>query len=241
MHRALVHFHLGPMNLVVASVLFVFFSAVWLAILPYVCDIWRLFFSFGLGLLHLDVRLELVHWQGGFLKLGVPCLRVTPVLPGFQTWMWNCLITAAGFAVTYWLPKHLVPMIYLARGILLIHASACIYFVVWPTQFPHSPDSYMEGLMFSSIAIVTIVPLLFAFTYYIFDFGVWRKALLTALTMVYLVLFIPFQLLFQGLILQKTVLYMPVLYIIFAMPADVLIIVAFYAWGMTWKFREKKQ
>jgi hypothetical protein len=30
---------------------------------------------------------------------------------------------------------------------------------------------------------------------------------------------------------------MPVLYIVFGMPLDVLLIIAFYSWGMTWSFR----
>ena len=240
MHRALVHFRLGPINLAVAIVLFVFFSALWLMVLPYVLVFWRLLLAAGLHALHLDGHLDVVVWQGGFLKFAIPCLRVAPLLPGFQTWLWNSLITAGAFASTYFLPKHLVPMIYLSRAILLIHASACVYFAIWPAQFPHTPDSYLQSLMLSSIAIVTIVPLLFALTYYIFDFGVWRKAFLTALTMAYLTLFVPFQLLFQAALLHKTVLYMPLLYIVFAMPADVLIIVAFYAWGMTWRFREDR-
>jgi hypothetical protein len=41
----------------------------------------------------------------------------------------------------------------------------------------------------------------------------------------------------QALVLQKTVLFMPVLYIVFGMPVDVLLIIAFYSWGMTWSFR----
>ena len=241
MHRALVHFRLGPMNLLVASVLFVFFSALWLMILPYVCAVWQLLLARGLQALHLDARLELVVWQSGFVKIAVPCLRMTPLLPEFRTWFWNCLITVGALASTYFLPKHLVPIIYLSRAILLIHATGCVYFAIWPAQFPHTPDSYLQGLMLSSIAIITIVPLIFALTYYIFDFGLWRKAFLTALTMAYLTLFIPIQVLFQAVFLRKTVLYMPLLYIVFAMPADVLIIVALYAWGMTWRFRESQQ
>jgi len=38
-------------------------------------------------------------------------------------------------------------------------------------------------------------------------------------------------------VLQKTVLFMPVLYIVFGMPVEVLLIIAFYSWGMTWSFR----
>jgi len=64
-----------------------------------------------------------------------------------------------------------------------------------------------------------------------------RKAFLTAIAMTHLALFLPFQVLLQALFLQKTVLFMPVLYIIFGMPVNILIIVAFYSWGMTWSFR----
>jgi hypothetical protein len=81
------------------------------------------------------------------------------------------------------------------------------------------------------------LPFLFALTYYIFDFGLLKKAFLTALTMIYLALFLPFQVLLQALVLQKTVLFMPLLYIIFGMPVSVLLIIAFYSWGMTWQFR----
>jgi len=33
------------------------------------------------------------------------------------------------------------------------------------------------------------------------------------------------------------VLFMPVLYIVFGLPVDVLIILAFYSWGMSWPFK----
>jgi len=42
-------------------------------------------------------------------------------------------------------------------------------------------------------------------------------------------------------LLQKTVLFMPVLYIIFGMPLNILIIIAFYSWGMTWFFRSAQK
>ncbi len=118
-----------------------------------------------------------------------------------------------------------------------MHASALFYFALWPAGFPHAPDAYMEALVNSGIGLVTVVPLLLAVTYYIFDFGLWKKALLTVLTMSYLVLFLPFQFVLQALVLQTTLLFMPVLYIVFGMPVDVLLIIAFYSWGMTWSFR----
>jgi hypothetical protein len=39
--------------------------------------------------------------------------------------------------------------------------------------------------------------------------------------------------------LQKTVLFMPVLYIVFGMPLDTLIIIAFYSWGCAGRQRKR--
>ncbi len=94
--------------------------------------------------------------------------------------------------------------------------------------------------MASGLALISILPLLFGLTFFIFQFSMPQKVLLTLMTMGHLVLFIPLQILLQGLILQKTVLFMPVLYIVFGMPLDVLVIIAFYAWGMTWTFRAQE-
>ena len=95
----------------------------------------------------------------------------------------------------------------------------------------------MQGLVTAEIALISTVPLLFGLTYYIFDFGLLKKVFLTAITMAHLALFLPLQVLLQALVLQRTVLFMPILYIILGLPVNILIIIAFYSWGMTWFFR----
>jgi hypothetical protein len=99
----------------------------------------------------------------------------------------------------------------------------------------------MKGFVTSGVALISIVPLLFGLTYYIFPFGLMKKVFLTVLTMTHLALFLPLQVLLQALLLQKSVLFMPVLYIIFGMPVNILITVAFYSWGMTWFFKSAKR
>jgi hypothetical protein len=47
----------------------------------------------------------------------------------------------------------------------------------------------------------------------------------------HLTLFAPLQILLRAIVLQKLALSMPVLYIVFGLPVDVLIILAFYFWG----------
>jgi hypothetical protein len=238
MHRALTHFRLGPMNLLIAISLFVFFSSIWLVFLPKICLFWNWVLAFGLRVLPLQAELGLAqHHLTPFIRFNIPYLRMEPVLPSAQTWWLTCAATLALFAATFLLSGRLLPVMYLLRGTLLVPMTALMYFAVLPARFPHTPDSYMESLVTAGTALISTVPLLFGLTYYIFDFGLLKKAFLTAITMTHLALFLPLQVLLQALFLQKTVLFMPVLYIIFGMPINILIIIAFYSWGMSWLFR----
>lgn len=237
MHRALIHFRLGAMNLATSISLFFFFSSIWVVLLPALCRLWTHFLALSLDFLPLSGTLEIATSHFNSYRLDIPYLRIYPVLPSFWTWSLTCGVTLLLFAATFLLPERMLPILYLSRGILLIQATSLFYFALWPVHFPHSPDSYMEALVGSGIGLISVIPLLFALTYYIFDFGLWKKASLTALTMVHLSVFLPFQVVLQALVLQTTVLFMPVLYIVFGMPLDVLLIIAWYSWGMTWSFR----
>jgi len=237
MHRALAHFRLGPMNLVTTVSLFLFFSTIWLVLLPRVCRFWSRLLAWSLSWLPLHARLEMAQNQVRFFRLQIPCLRIEPVLPDLLTWLMTCVLTILLFALTFFLARRLMPIVYLARAVLLVQASALLFFALWPLRFQHTPDSYLEGMIRAGIGLISVIPLLFALTYYIFDFGLWRKACLTALTMGHLALFLPFQILLHALVLQKSTLFMPLLYIVFGIPLDVMLIIAFYSWGMTWPFR----
>ena len=57
---------------------------------------------------------------------------------------------------------------------------------------------------------------------------------LTVVAMTHLTLFLPLLILLQAMVLQKSVLFMPLLYIVFGLPVEVLMIIAFYSWGMSW-------
>jgi hypothetical protein len=242
MHRALAHFRLNPMSLVTAIFLFVFFTSIWLVLLPRICYFWNRVLTLGIRVLPLKAELGLSeHHLTSFISFDIPYLRMEPVLPSPQTWWLTLLATLALLAVSFLLPSRLIPVMYLLRGILLVPATALAYFAILPARFPHTPGSYIQGLVTAGIALISIVPLLFGLTYYIFDFGLLKKAFLTAITMIHLALFLPLQVLMQALFLQKTVFFMPILYIIFGMPINILIIVAFYSWGMSWFFRSAEE
>jgi len=241
MHRALNYFRLGPLQLLMSVSLFLFFSAIWIASLPSVCRFWSGFFRQSLLLLPLHGTLEVAEYNYHSFRLGIPYIRIYPTLPDLRIWFLTCLATGLLFISTFFLPQRWVPLIYLARTVLAVQGTSLVYFALWPMRFPHAPDSYLESLITSGIGLITVVPLFYALSYYIFDFGFWKKAVLTGLTLAHLTVFLPFQVVLQALVLQSTILFMPVLYIVFGVPVLVLLIVAFYSWGMTWPFRSARQ
>jgi hypothetical protein len=242
MHRAMAHFSLRPMNLAAAISLFLFFSGIWLAWLPRTCELWARIFKTGIRYLPLHAHLYVLpRHLTSHLTLQIPYLSMDSVPPSHLIWWLTCGVTVALFAATYLFSDRWVAVVYLSRAILLVQVTALAYFALFPAAFPHSPASYMGGLSTTGLALISMVPSLYGLTYYIFDFGLPKKAFLTIITMLHLTIFLPFQILLQGLVLQETVLFMPILYIVFGVPLDVLIIIAFYSWGMSWPFRQSTQ
>ena len=240
MHRALASFVLEPLDFLLSGVLVLLFSLIWLAFLPATCRLWQSAFEIGVKALALNAQIGLrEHHFASYLRFVIPYPRMDALAPNAEIWWLTTAAVLMIFFASLLLPKKLLPLIYFLRVVLFIQASALAYFALVPNRFPHTPDSYMEGLVTYGIALISFVPVLFGLTYYIFDFGLIRKALLTALAMIHLSLFFPLQVLLQAFVLNKTVLFMPVLYIVLGIPIDVLIIIAFYSWGMSWQAKTK--
>jgi hypothetical protein len=235
MHRALARLVLTPLDRIAAIALVVLFSLLWLVSLPQLCRFWRLALDFGIRSLALHSALGFREYHlTRYIHFNVPFPRMPGLIPSASVWWWSAAIVVALFTATYLLSEKFTPIAYLLRAVLAVQASALLFFAWAPARFPHTPDSYMQGLVSSGLALISFVPILFGLTYYIFDFGVGKKALLTALTMLHLSLFLPLQILLQALVLRVSVLFMPVLYIVFGLPVDILIIIAFYSWAMSW-------
>ncbi len=235
MHRALTRFVLEPSDLVLSILLVLLVSLLWLAFLPWVCRLWLYVLQAGTKFAGLngDVGVREHHFTR-FLQFAIPYPRIKDVGPDAWTWWLTAATVLILFLATLRFPQKLIPLAYFLRGVLFVQTSALVYFALAPGRFPHTPDSYLEGLANYGLALISFVPIVFGLTYYIFNFGLIRKSLLTAMTMLHLCLFFPLQVLLQAIVLQKTVLFMPVLYIVFGMPLDVMIVVAFYSWGMSW-------
>ncbi|HTU33004.1 MAG TPA: hypothetical protein VMF66_04310, partial [Candidatus Acidoferrum sp.] len=204
-------------------------------VLPFVCRFWRVVFTRGARLLALNATVGATdHRFATLLHFSVPYPRVESVAPTPELWWTVAIAVLLLFGASFLLKNNYLPFAYLIRAAPCVQVSALAYFAWSPAAFPHTSSGYLEGLMGYGIVLISIVPALFGLTYFIFNFGLFRKVLVTSLTVIHLCLFIPLQALLHAVILQKSILFMPVLYIIFGLPLDILIVIAFYSWGMSW-------
>lgn len=234
-HRALARFVLQPRDLFASFALVVLLSVAWLAALPFVCRLWRLVFTAGGRILALDATVGSTERHlTAYFRFVIPFPRVESVAPGATLWWSVAIAVLVLFAASFLLTDHYLPLAYLLRAALCVQASALAYFAWSPARFPHTASGYLEGMVSYGIVLISFVPALFGLTYFIFDFSLARKALLTSMTMTHLCLFIPLQALLHAAILHASILFMPVLYIVFGLPLDILIVIAFYSWAMSW-------
>lgn len=189
----------------------------------------------GMKMLALHTELGLTeHHITNYIHFVIPFPKMEGKAPDAWTWWSTTAVVCLLYTASYFFSKKLTPVTYLLRAVLFIQVTAQMYFLLMPARFPHKPDSYMEGLVSYRIALISAVPALFGLTYYIYKFDLIKKIALTTLTMTYLSLFLPVETLLQAVVLEKSVLFMPILYIVFGLPLDILIILAFYSWGMSW-------
>jgi hypothetical protein len=235
MHRALTRFVLEPIDLVASGLLVLGLSFAWIVSLPWLCRMWAYLLGAGMRILAANATLGLTeHHVTSYVRFAIPYPRMEGIAPDGQMWWSTATVVGLLYAASYLFSKKFTPVTYLLRAVLLIQITALVYFLFFAASFPHSPDSYMEGLVTYQIALISAVPMLFGLTYYVFKFGLIKKIALTVLTMAHLSLFLPLQILLQAIVLQKSVLFMPMLYIVFGLPLDIFMILAFYSWGMNW-------
>jgi hypothetical protein len=239
-HRAFAYLHIGFKEISIATALVVSFSYAWLHLLVPVGRLWGRVFTYWVKALHLEggVVLSPQQWTDQ-ARFSLPYVAggAGPVDP--HTWWITGVATLAVFAVTYFISEEYTPWMYLLRFLVLIQGTALVYFVFFAARFPHDLPSYTVSMLYFGTILIGLIPLILGFTYYLFDFSFFKKLTLTVMSMGYLVVFIPFQYMLHVYVLQKSILFMPILYFAFGPFLDVLVFVSLYSWGMSWKSQGK--
>ncbi len=235
-HRAFRSLRVTPVEVCAGTTLAIAATAAWILLLPSLARFWAGLLSFWIKRLRLGGAIVLVdrtilgHWH-----VAVPYFEVTA---GPTTGWISILVTAMTallFALSFKIPKdRFLPGAYLLRAVCLIQSTALIYAARGGRHFPHAPAEYCTSMLLLGIIFVGLVPIMLALTYYIFDVDLSKKLAVTVITMAHLAMFIPLQYLLHAWLLHQSLLFMPVLYFVFGPFLDIIILIGFYSWAMSW-------
>lgn len=235
-HRAMATFTLHPSSLFYVLLIPLVLVVVSLLAFPLVVKLWGDFFTLARSLMNLPGDVQVRSLQVlPFYYLDIPSFTMDVAWPTTRVMITTGAIILALFAGTFLLPSRLLPLSYLMRVICFMQLTALAWFAFASGPFPYQLSSYLEGLLRAGIVIVILVPLLYAVSLYLFRMSLARKLLISGMTMVHLMIFIPLQAVVHASVVQaSSFLVIPVMYFLFGILLDVLIIIAFYSWAMSW-------
>ena len=238
-HRALLTSSWNGGKLVTSVGLAVALFVGWLFTMKWVSAFWGQLMSFWCEALGMRSYVTIVHYHlGDLFGFSAPYLHLNSPLPGKVELLLGVVVTFIVLLVTFFLPRRYVPLAYLLRIVVFFHACALLFFTFVPFSFPYSASGYVHGLLIAGLALIALIPIVLAFTYFIYDFSFLKKLGLSLLIMLHFVILIPMQFTAHAFVLYHTsMLMLPLLFFILALPLDVMIFIAFYSWGASWKNR----
>ena len=239
MHRAIYQIELKKSYLIGALALPLIFNLLMLCFLSNILGLWQLLFSFWLDKLALGNSLVLQTVDLGHYMFLLPTPTLSAAMPSSDCWWLTLCACLLLLAITFLIPpQRFLPLTYVLRACLLIQATALAYFYWLPGQFPHDAAGYVANALVMSLFFIFLVPWILSLTYYVFDFSLFQKAMLTLMMLSYFIVALPMQYLLHAYALHHMgLLFMPLFYLVFGMFLDIMMFVAFYSWGMSWRWR----
>ncbi len=203
-----------------------------------VAHLWLEVMEFWRVALGLSGYSTLVPYELAGLHFQVPYLHFPAGMPDGLLWLIGAVFAALLLVVSLLLPHRMLPVSYLLRIVGFFQATAQVYFAFWMERFPYGGSGYVHGMLVAGLFLLWLAPVVLGLTYYLFDFSLGRKAWLTLLVMGHLVLMLPLQCFLHAWLLNRySLLFMPVLFFIVGLPLNVMVFIAFFGWGFSWRNR----
>jgi hypothetical protein len=241
-HRAMVGLRFTAWRLISTLLLSAGGLAGYLAALPWLGRGWQLLFLRARDFLGLDAPLgDRTLELAGRLRFTLPVVAAATPLPDARI-LWIAGIAAlAVLLLSFLLPERFTPLRYFLRLLVLVQATAILFFRFAGAPFPYRLEDHVFLLLTAGLVVMGLVPLVLGLTLHVFDLAFWRKLLVTVLLLGHLALFIPLNALVHvWLVLHGSALLMPVLFLVFGLLLDVFIFVSFYGWALSWRGRERR-
>lgn len=235
-HRALLTLPMSPGKYVPAIIMaaVIFFS--YLFALEYVFSAWSWILEWCSSFFNMEIEQGSFGFEAGIFNIYVPYLKLGAATASNLEWSISVLITAIILLISFFMPDRFVPFAYLLRALAFIQTISILFFLFFSNYFPYSLASYHAVMMLAGLIFIGLVPLIYGLIYYIFDETLLKKLWLTILTMSHLLLLIPLQYFAHAYLIHEfSLMYMPILFLMFGLMIDVFIFIAFYSWGMSWQ------
>jgi len=179
-----------------------------------------------------------VPYQLGPFHFDIPYMAFPAGLPTNLLWWIGAILSLGLLLISMFIPHRYLPLSYLLRVVAFFQITAQVFFALWLHSFPYGAAGYVHGMLIASLFFVALVPLVLGFTFYMFDFGLRRKVWLTLVMIVHPVLLVPLQYFVHAWVLHHTsLLYMPLLFFVCGLPANVMMFIAWFGWGFSWRNR----
>jgi hypothetical protein len=236
-HRALITSRRGWSKVLSGGVVSLGLFLGWLFVLRWVTVMWAGILSFWNDALGMGGYVALIRYDVGSLySFKAPYLAVSSAAPDGAILVGGWVMSVILYIGTYFLPRRILPLTYIARLVVVFHVIAQVFFTFVPLSFPYSASGYVHGLLIAGMALIALVPVMLGFTFSIFDFSWWRKSGLAVLIMLHLMILIPVQFAAHAFILHhSSLLFLPVLFFAFGLPIDIMVFIGLYSWGASWK------
>lgn len=234
-HRALLTLPMHPSEYIPAIIMALSIFFIYLFALEYIFVAWSWMLEWCSNLFNMKLSQGSFGFEVGMFNIYVPYLKIGAATPTNAEWAIGLIIAALVLLISFFLPDRFIPFAYLLRALVFIQTISIVYFLFFSNYFPYSLASYQAVMMLAGLIFIGLVPIIYGLIYYIFDETLVKKLWLTTLTMSHLLLLIPVQYFAHAyLIHQFSLMYMPILFLMFGLMIDVFILIAFYSWGMSW-------
>ena len=241
-HRALLFSPMNPTKIFSSALLVAASLGIYYIALHWIAGFWNGVIWFWTDALSIAERTGMVGYELWGISFNVPYLQATAGLPTTLLWWIGVAFTLALVIVSLLLPRRFIPISYFIRIVALFQGCSQLFFAFWPEAFPYSAGGYIHTMLIAGLMIVPLTPIVLGFTYYLFDFSLGRKIGLTAMLMIHLIVLIPMQYVLHAWVMyHASLLFLPLLFFVAGIPLNVLVFIAFYSWGFSWKNNLQEQ
>jgi hypothetical protein len=238
-HRSIATIPLRAADVVLSIVLAVGTSAVFVLELDLVGRLWTWIFTLVARPLGFPgVRFHTID-IGSIVEFHLPFFYMHAAAPTRLQWWITLIITVIVALVSFLFRDRFLPLGYALRLAALVQVTALLFFLIKPWPFPYDLPGYVTTMQVAAMTAMALVPLLLGLTYYVVDARFTQKLGLTLAVMGHLMIFVPLQYMLQSYIIAHgSLLLMPLCFALFGLLPEVMIFIAFYAWGMSWPSRQ---